>query len=213
METPRFNIPSALALLYGIVRPISFPGLVGQAESENPNITFSGVQIVPDEESRPMSHIGTPIFYPITLRGGTYKSYDHQGKVIDTQLGDLRLPISSVVEMSTTKVITKTQVSASGSSVKEVYGFSDWDIRITGILFDEQTHPHGASTVETMEARLLEFDEMADSIGVDAELFNRRGIDRIVIRSLNFQAIPGKPRMIGYQMQCESDAPIELVIQ
>lgn len=213
MELPRFNIPSALALLYGIVRPITFPGLATEAEQQNPDISFSGVQVVPDEEARATSHIGTPIFYPITLRGGTYKSYDHQGKVVDTQLGDLRLPISSVVEMSSTKVITKTQVSASGASVKEVYGFGDWDIRITGILFDEQTHPNGANTVETMEARLLEFDELADSIGVDAELFNRRGIDRLVIRSINFQAIPGKPRLIGYQMQCESDAPIELLIQ
>ncbi len=213
MEVPRFNIPSALALLYGIARPIAFPGASTQAESENPDITFAGVRIVPDDEARSTSHIGTPIFHPITLRGGTYKSYDHQGRVVDTQIGDLRLPISSVVEMSSTKVITKTQVSASSASVKEVYGFGDWDIRITGILFDEQTHPHGAGTVETMEARLLEFDELADSIGIDADLFNRRGIDRIVIRSINFQAIPGKPRMIGYQMQCESDAPIELLIQ
>lgn len=213
MEMPRFHIPSALALLYGIARPISFPGILQKAEEANPEVTFSGVRVVSDEEARPISHIGTPIFHPITLRGGTYKSYDHRGRIAEAVLGDLRLPISSVVEMSSTKTITKTQVSASGASVKEVYGFSDWDIRITGILFDEKTHPHGANTVEAMEARILEFDELADSIGVDADLFNRRGIDRLVIRSINFQAIPGRPRMIGYQMQCESDAPIELLIQ
>lgn len=213
MELPRFNIPSALVLLYGIARPVAFPGFSAEQEERDPGISFSGVRVVEDDEVRSTSHIGTPIFHPITLRGATYKSYDHQGKVVDSQLGDLRLPISSVVEMSSTKTITKTQVSASGASVKEVYGFGDWDIRITGIIFDEQTHPHGANTVEAMEARILEFDELADSIGVDADLFNRRGIDRLVIRSINFQAIPGKPRMIGYQMQCESDAPIELLIQ
>ena len=213
MELPRFNIPSALALLYGIARPIAFPGLATEVEQQNPDISFSGVRVVSSDEALATSHIGTPIFCPITLRGGTYKSYDHQGRDVDAQRGDLRLPISSVVEMSSTKVITKTQVSASKASVKEMYGFGDWDIRITGILFDEQTHPNGANTVETMEARLLQINELADSIGVNAELFNRRGIDRIVIRSINFQAIPGKPRMIGYQMQCESDAPIELLIQ
>jgi hypothetical protein len=63
-----------------------------------------------------------------------------------------------------------------------------------------------------MEERLLEFDEMADSIGVASDLFNRRGIDRIVIRSISFTTVPGRPRMIGYQMQCESDAPLELLI-
>lgn len=212
MDSPRFNIPSALVQLYGLLNPIRFPGANGTVEQDNPEVSFAGVQVVEDSESRPTSHIGTPIWHPITLRGGTYKSYDHQGKVVETDLGDLRLPVTSVSEMSSTKTITKTQVSASGASVKEVYGFGDWDIRITGILIDETKHPHGATTIETMEERLLQFDELADSVGVDSDIFNRRGIDRLVIKSINFQQIPGRPRMVGYQMQCESDAPLELLI-
>lgn len=213
MELPTFVIPTWLGRIYGIANPISFPGVGAEAEANNEEVSFGGVQVVEDSELRTMSAIGTPIFYPVTLRGGTYKSYDHTGKVVDIEMGDLRLPISSVVEMSSVKSITKTQVSASNSSVKEVYSFGDWDIRITGIIIDEGKHPHGATTVESMEERLLQFNELADSIGVDAELFNRRGIDRIVIKSINFQQIPGRPRMIGYQMQCESDAPLELLIQ
>ncbi len=213
METPRFNIPSALALLYRIARPVTFPGVAQQAEEANPAITFGGVQVVRDEDVYATSSIGTPILLPITLRGGEYKRYSEQGRVVDTRIGDLRLPITSVVEMSVAKNITKTQVSAAGASVKEVYSFGDWDIRISGIIIDEGTHPQRANTVEAMEARMLEFDVLADSIGVEAELFNRRGIDRLVIRSLNFQQVPGKPRMIAYQMQCDSDAPIELLIR
>lgn len=213
MEAPRFNIPSALVQLYGLLRPITFPGVGAAAQNEVPEVSFGGVQVVEDTEQRPMSHIGTPIWHPITLRGGTYKTYAADGTVVDKTLGELRLPISSVSEMSTAKSIIKTKVSARGASVNEVYSSGDWDIRISGILLDETKHPNGATTVETMEERLLEFDAMADSIGVEAEMFNRRGIDRIVIRSISFTQIPGRPRMIGYQMQCESDAPLELIIQ
>ena len=213
MELPRFNIPSALVALYGIARPITFPGYAQRAERDNPDITFAGVRVVEDDEVRQVSAIGTPIFHPITLRGGTYRTYDSQGRIVERTLGDLRLPISSVIEMSQTKTVTKTQVSASGATVKEIYAFGDWDVRITGIMFDEKRHPHGAVDVEGMEERILEFNAMADSIGVDCDLLNRRGVDRLVIRSINFQAMPGRPRMIGYQLQCDSDAALELMIQ
>lgn len=213
MEMPRFSIPSALALLYGIARPITFPGLVTEAEEKNPGISFGGVRVMKDDEQWETSHIGTPILLPITLVGGNYKTYDTRGKVIEAQLDDLRLPISSVIEMSNTKTITTTQVSASGSSVKEVFGFGEWDIRITGIMFDEQTHPQRATTVEAMEHRLRVFDQLADSISVESKMLNRRGVQHLVIKSLNFQQMPGRPRMMGYQMQCESDSPIELLTQ
>ena len=210
---PRFHIPSALSMLYGIVNPVTFPGALSQAQESSPAVSFAGVRVVPAEAVRHTSYIGTPILLPVTFRGGTYKRYDVAGRVVDTQLGELRLPASTVVEMSTTKQVTKTTVSASGGTVKEVFAFGDWDIRLTGIILDESNHPHGVTTVETMEQRIQEFDALADSIGVDAELFNRRGIDRLVIRSLSFSQIPGRPRMVGFQMQCDSDAPLELLIR
>lgn len=210
---PRFNIPSALAQLYGILRPVAFPGMGQLAEQEVPEVSFGGVQVVEDDAMRPVSSLGTPIWHPVTLRGGRYKRYAPDGSVEEVQLGELRLPISSISEMSLTREITKTQVSASGASVKEVYSNGDWEIRLSGILLDEKQHPNGASSVETMEERLLEFAQLADSIGVDSDIYNRRGIDRLVVRSISFTQIPGRPRMIGYQMQCESDAPLELLIR
>jgi hypothetical protein len=213
MENPRFNIPSALALLYGIANPVAFPGVAAQQEREAPGVSFSGIEVVPDETVRPMSHLGTPIFYPFTLKGGVYKGYDSKGVVTQEQLGDLRLPLSTVVEMARAKSITETPVSANGGSVKEVFTYGDWDIRVSGIMMDEPKHPQGADTLETMEQRLLEFDHVAASIGVDADLFGRRGIDRLVIKSISFNQIPGKPRMCGYQMQCTSDVALELLIQ
>jgi len=213
MQEPRFSIPSALSLLYGIARPVTFPGIAEAAQQEAPQVSFAGIQVVPDDQVQPMSSISTPILYPITFKGGVLKRYATDGRVEQVEMGELRLPVSSVVEMSTTKTVTKTQVSASSGSVKEVYGFGDWDIRISGIMLDEANHPNDATTIEAMEERLLEFERLAYSIGVTAPLFNRRGIERLVIRSVNFSQLPGRPRMIGFQMQCDSDAAIELLIQ
>lgn len=214
VANPRFSLPAALNLLYGLSVPVSFPGARQQAEQQAPQVSFSGIQVVPDDQAIAMTHLGTPILHPITLKGGTYKVYDHQGKVVEVTLGDLRLPVTSVSEMSSSKTITKTQVSASRATVKEVFSSGDWEVRISGIIMDEPKHPdQRAATVEGMEERLLQFEAIAGSIGVDSDLFHRRGIDRVVVRSINFSQIPGKPRMVGYQMQCDSDAPLELLIR
>lgn len=213
VANPSFNLPGVLGLLYGVAAPITFPSAQSGTANEREAVSFSGVQVVPDEEAYAMSRLGTPIMMPITLVGGIYKRYASDGRVEEVQVDDLRLPASSVTEMGVAKSITRTQVSASGASVKEVFSYGDWDIRISGIILDEEKHPQNANSLEGMEEKLLEFDRLADSIGVRADLFARRGIDRLVIRSINFNQVPGKPRWTGFQMQCESDAPLELLIR
>lgn len=212
VPNPTFSLPAALNLLYGLAQPVSFPGVREAAEQEAPQVSFAGIELVPDAEAAPMTSLGTPILHPITFVGGTYRTYSADGRVVDLQMGDLRLPVSTVVEMATAKTITRTQVSASGGSVKEVFSFGEWDIRLTGIVMDEEYHPHGAHTLESMEHRLRMFDRLADSIAVESDLLNRRGVDRLVIRSISFASVPGRPRMIGFQMQCESDAALELML-
>lgn len=209
----RFNVPSALALLYGVATPVSYPGVRGQAEQENPNISFAGITVIEDDEQRPISPIGTPVFYPVLLKGGEYKRHDRQGKVETVRLQELRLPLTTVVEMSQGKTITKTPVVAAAASVKEVYAMEDWSIRISGILMDESNQPQGATTVEAMQERMLDFFKLADSIEVDGELFHQRGIFRITLKDISFNQMPGRPRMHGFQLQAESDDPLELIIE
>lgn len=200
-------------MLYGLARPVTYPGVMTTADREAPNVNYAGVEVVPDETARPISPAGTPVWHPITFKGGVYRSYSNDGRVEEKNLGDLRLPITCVTEASSEKNITTTQVSAAHGTVKEVFGYGDWSVRISGILMDEPKHPNGATTLESMEERILEFDHLADSIQVDSDLLNRRGVDRLVIRSVAFNQIPGKPRLLGFQMQCESDAPLELLIR
>lgn len=209
----RFNVPSALGMLYNVAAPITFPGVTTQAEQQNPTLTFAGVTVVEDDEQRPVSPIGTPVFYPVVLKGGKYKRHDRKGKVEEVDMRDLRLPITTVVEMSRGKVITKTPVVAAAASVKEVYAMEDWTIRLSGILFDESNQPQGATTLEAMQERMLDFFALADSIEVEGDLFHQRGIFRLVLKDLSFNQLPGKPRFHGYQLQCESDDPLELIIE
>lgn len=209
---PRFNVPGVLGLLYGIIKPAAFPGILEQVQQENPRLDFTGVQVVPDQR-RPMSSVGTPIFYPITLKGGTYKAYDSDGKVQQVRLNDLRLPPTAVVEMRRAKEMTSTPVVASRSSIKEHYALRDWQLRISGILLDEPNQPQGATTFEVMEERLRQFFELADSVEIDGDLFHSRGIFRIAMVDLSLNQIPTKDRLHGFQIEAYSDDPLELIIQ
>ncbi|MBL8002395.1 MAG: hypothetical protein JNL05_10575 [Flavobacteriales bacterium] len=210
---PRFNVPSALALLYGVVNPVSYPGVVAEAQARNPEVSYMGITLVEDDEQRPLSPIGTPVFYPVTLKGGEYKRHDRQGKVETVRMPELRLPITTVVEMSCSKTITKTPVVAAAASVKEVYAIDDWSITISGILWDEANQPQGATTLEAMQERIMDWFRLADSIEVDGELFHQRGIFRIVLKDISFNQMPGKRRLHGFQMSAESDDPLELILQ
>ena len=207
----RFPLGSALSLLYSVAAPVSYPGVADAAQQENAEISYAGIEVIPDEE-RPLSHLGTPIFYPITFGEGTYNRYDHSGKVEQVSLPALRLPISTVVEMSRGKVITKTPVVAGIASVKEFYANEDWQMRVSGILFDEPNQPNGATTLEVMQERMLEWFDLADAIEIEGDLFHQRGIYRVVIKSYSFNQIPGYPRKHGFQFECESDDPLELII-
>lgn len=209
----RFSVPGVMSLLYGIANPVSYPGVPQEAERSNPGISYAGVRVVEDDEVRPFSPIGTPVFYPVTLKGGRYKRHDRQGNVEVVNVRELRLPLTSVVEMSQGKTITKTPVVAAAASVKEVYAMEDWSIRISGILMDESNQPQGATTLEQMQERMLDFYRLADSIEVEADLFAQRGIYRIVLKDLSFTQIPGKPRHHGFQLTAESDDPLELILE
>lgn len=212
-DAPRFNLPGMLAALYGIRNPVSYPAAMAEAERAAPEMNYLGITIVPDDAVVAQSSIGTPVLLPITFKGSaTYKGYGSDGRVVEVPLGDLRLPVTCVCEMSREKNITTTQVSAAHGSVKEVFSYADWSVRISGIITDEKNQPQQATTVEEMEARILEFDNLADSIEVESLMLNRRGVHRLCLRSVSFSQIPGKPRMLGFQMDCESDAPLELLI-
>jgi hypothetical protein len=115
--------------------------------------------------------------------------------------------------MARSKSITKTPVVASQASVKEIFSMDDWSIRISGILFDESNHPQGARTIEQMQERLLAWFALADSVELEGRLFTDRNVHRLTLKSFSLNQMPGKKRVFGFQMDADSDDPLELIIQ
>src|SRR5690606_1053586 len=101
----------------------------------------------------------------------------------------------------------------SQGTVKEVYGHSDWDVRISGFLLDESSQPDGATTLSAQRDRLLAFERLADSIEVQGDLFTAFRIYRLAIVGVQFGQMPGKPDMMPFPLTCLSDEPLELVIE
>lgn len=191
---------------------VSFPDTQANAQASNPEVSFQGIEIIErnDIESE-MSWLGTPILFPITFKGGVYKRLNN-GRVEDVRLSDFRLPGCTVASFQRRKIKSKTHVGGGKGSVKELYGFDDWKIKIQGFLWDEPGHPQGADTVVKQQERLLEFEELADSIEVSGSLFSQKNIYRIDIDQIDFPIQIGKPRFVPFTLTCESDEPLELIL-
>lgn len=209
---PAFSLSTALRLAFNIIDPIAYPGAVAQGEEAHPQLSYAGIRSVTKEEAE-KSHLGTNILMPITFKAGQYNRYDSQGRVQKVSVGGWRLPLSVVVEMSREKAMGRTPIVASRSSVKEIYGHQDWSIRMSGFLLEEPNQPNGAVSIQQQQERLLEFEGLSDSIEVQSELFASRQVFRLTVIGISFNQMPGKPYLVPFTLSCESDDPIELLLQ
>lgn len=193
-------------------RFITFPEAKNVLEQGSPQIDFSALEIISKEEAVQLSYLGTPIIYPVMFKGGSYKIYNKDGEIVSKDLKDFRLPLATLVDFSRAKIKKKTRVSGSNSTVKELYGHDNWQIRIRGLCLNEPQHPQGAESFMDQHGRLLEFEELADSIEVIGDLFKEKSIYRIDINDIDFPALQGKPEVLPFTMNCESDEPLELIL-
>lgn len=175
---------------------------------------FQGIQIIEDDnEAFETSSYGTPIVYPITFGQGTYKKYNESGELVDKKMDNFRLPIASVISFKRDKLMTETKVNGGLGSVKEIYGFDDWNITINGFLIPDASQPQGFKTVKQQEDQLGKWDNLASSIDVGCELFTAKRIRYITIKGIQFEPMRGKPNMRSYTITALSDNPIELNIK
>ncbi|GFR90321.1 hypothetical protein ElyMa_002565200 [Elysia marginata] len=132
----------------------------------------------------------------------------------DYRLKAFRMPLSTIVEVSRGKEVVYTSVSAGKTSIKEVSGFKDWDIKIKGLFLDEKGHPQDADSIVAQKRRLLEFESVCGSIEVyDGWLFDLCGIYRIFIEQLEISPVKGAGKISGFSMTCKSDEPYEIEIK
>lgn len=155
------------------------------------------------------SYLGTEIKEPIYFKGGSYQIY-RNGKINTIELSDFRLPSTTIVNFKRAKKITITNLAGSNGTVKEMYGFGDWQIELKGRLINDPKHPQATSIV-AQKKKLKQWEELADAIKVEADAFADLDIFYLVIKDIQITKVMGKPNALDFQINAISDEPIELM--
>ncbi|PWA10975.1 DUF6046 domain-containing protein [Flavobacterium laiguense] len=193
----------------GIYRPEQASG-----NPDDPTGFFTGVEVVEDiNQAYEMSAMGTPILFPVLFSSGVYKKYNERGEIVDKKMGDFRLPIASIVSFRRDKIMGVTRINGGNGTVKEIYGFDDWQVSINGFLIPDGSQPQGFKNPLEQERELVKWDNLASSIEVFGELFTVRKIKRLTIKSISFEPMRGKPNIRTFTITAISDDPIELNIK
>jgi hypothetical protein len=158
-----------------------------------------------------LSYLGTPMIVPIKFKGKGYQVFNDFGEVVSDKFNDFDLPASTLVNLRRAKTIVKTKASAAKGSVKEIFGFDDWQIDIMGFCLADEAHT-SAKTARDQKIKLNEFDAIVDSIQVVSELFDDFDISHLVINEIQFNQLRGKPGVIPFSLRCSSDEPSNLFI-
>lgn len=148
-----------------------------------------------------------PIIYPVQFRAGDYPIYDWYGKPTKRQYDDLWLPATTMLDFNRAKNTIKTNVLGANGTVKEVFGFDDWQIRIRMLCLDDKRY-----TARQYADMLQDWFEIAGGIKVFGSIFSKKEIYNIVIESFDIKTIAGSPGVIPIEMTAVSNEPIEIFL-
>lgn len=202
----RYDISNLIDLAFGIKSPVFIPYPI-ELNVGNPAIGYPGVELMPEQDygETDTSWMGTKILYPVSLQGGSYQVFNEEGAVELSEFGDFKFPPVTLVDFSRRKIQTKTVTNGGKSTVKQVGAFEDWNIRIRGLCLNE----YNGRTAQQYKEGLLAYEQILDSIPVYGSLFFEKGIDNISINSITFRQLEGKPGVIPFEIEADSDYPIE----
>src|SRR5690606_8112592 len=77
-----------------------------------PQFDFEGY-VMDEQEYEATSYLQTPVMFPMTFLGGTYKRYAQNGELEDIKMEDYTLPFSTLLTFRRAKNITRTNVLGS----------------------------------------------------------------------------------------------------
>lgn len=149
----------------------------------------------------------TPIIYPVMFRSGEYPIYDWYGKPKTRQYEDLWLPATTMLDFSRAKNVIKTNVLGANGTVKEVFGFDDWQIRIRMLCLDDAKF-----TAKQYADKLQDWFEIAGGINVHGSIFSKKEIYNIVIEDFDIKTLAGSPGVIPIEMTAVSNEPVEIFL-
>lgn len=106
-----------------------------------------------------------------------------------------------------------TRINGGKGTVKEIYGFDDWQVTINGFLIPDASQPQGFNSPFEQEKELNNWDNLASSIPVFGKPFSVHKIRNLTIKGMSFEPMRGKPNIRTFTINAISDNPIELNIK
>jgi hypothetical protein len=208
MEDAKFQIAQLLSLAFGDSTPVFYPDGAG-TKKVIPG--YPDIELMPVEKHERLSWMGTPIVFPVTFKGGTYKVFNNSNDVVDYQIADFELPAATMVNFSQDKVNPNTQMPGNIGWVNEFYSFSPWDIRIRGLCLDDPSR-NTCKTAKEQKQELLKWNTICSAVSVVGELFFEKDIHAISLGPVVFNTLEGKPNVFPFEIACHSDKRFELVL-
>lgn len=204
MSKTNFEIANLISRAFGLNTPTY---VLPTEAPKHGALNYGNIPTQPLEAAKKLSWLGTPIIYPMVFKGGEYNQYAPTGKLTTTNLNSFDIPPATLVDFRRAKNISKTHLGGNNGTVKEVYGFDDWQIRIRGLCLDT---PDMSAYEQHQE--LLKWEQLADSIEIQGELFLDKNIYMLVIEDMVFNQLEGAPNIIPFEITAVSDEPIELIL-
>ncbi len=167
----------------------------------------------PKELEAGKTWMGTPWLLPLVIKGGEYRRFSPKGSEIETfPFGGFVFPPATLVDFSQSKGITQTELKGGLGSVVEMYGVHNWEVRIRGLALDEWDTLNGtkSKTAQDYKTDLLELNRIIEPVGVIGSEFNERDITHIIIKSIRFQRLEGRPNVCPFEIDAISHTAFEL---
>jgi Domain of unknown function (DUF6046) len=203
----KYNVSRLFQAAFGINSPVY---ITEPLQKNAPaNLSFKGIETLPDYyKPDAVSWMGTPIMFSAKFLGRSYKIYNPDGSKGDVQMPEFQLPAATMFSFRRAHNITRTNVLGNSGTVKEIYGFDDWVIDVRGLCLDEPTQ----SAHQQLE-QLLQWEKIADGIGISGKLFIDRQITQVCIADWSDNLQQGSSGVIAFQFQLFSDEDIILALK
>lgn len=149
---------------------------------------------------RDRTYLGTPVFHPLEIKGGTYKDekgqdVSYEGMFFDTVL----------FTISQNKVMEKTQVSGSKGTIVEYISDGDFAVNIKIIL-----NGKGNAFPKESAQRLIAILRAPAPLEVVCERLNIYQIFSLVVESYSDPQRQGFQNQFAVDIQCTAHEPLDL---
>lgn len=202
----RYNLSKLFSAAFGINSPIFITEPLGKKALNT--FDYNGIGLIEDYYTKEAtSWMGTPIIGLLKFKSGTYKIYNSTGILEDIEYNDFVLPPATLFSFRRSKNITKTNLSGSNGTVKEIFGFDDWIVDVKGLAIDTPQ-----SSARDQIIAIKEWEELASAISVSGKLFTTKNIHAVVMDDYKEESVQGSPGIIPFSMTLTSDDAVELIL-